>query len=117
MITTKENSALSRCRKTSGIGRNRAENVPKAAIAAFITSETSKRNPTANTSANENNRSRAICMMVLNPVVCAGGISQMVFKASRSSISTPDAPNSNVRRPIAVAIMPWVVWRVPSRTV
>ena len=115
-MATKEKSTFSRCRKTSGIGRNRTENVPNAAIAAFITRETSKRNPTAKTSANENKRSRAICRRVRKPVVCAGGISQMVFNASRSSISTPDAPNNKVRRPIAVAIMPWVVWRVPPRT-
>ena len=72
-------------------------NAPNAAIAAFIISQTNKRNPIANTSAKENNRSRAISMMVRNPLVCGGGISQMVFKASRSSNSTPDAPRLSWR--------------------
>src|SRR5205807_8801945 len=103
VITRNETSAFKTWSAASGAGKTPAANVPNAAIQALTTSETSSKNPIDNTSANENNRSLINWITVRSPVAGDAGISQIVFSASRSSINTPEAPNSSVSKPMTVA--------------
>ena len=74
---------------------------------AFTTSETSSRNPTAITIANENARFFSMSNKFTQLLVLDfTGTCQMVLRASRSSVAAALAPKNSATRPIMVGIQP-----------
>src|SRR5262249_60317199 len=106
VMIRKETTEFTMCKINSGAGRTEADQAPRAAIHALTAKETTRRNPMASTKENENRRSLMKLESFLSPLSSGVGTSQMVFKASRNSISTPEAPKKRVSTPKAVARMP-----------
>ena len=77
--------------------------LPMNASAALKIRETSSRKPMDRTMPNENRRS---FNMPFQPVFDCGFTPQIVFRASRNSMNTPDAPKSNVKNAITLARSP-----------
>src|ERR1039457_1590693 len=81
----------------SGMGRNPPKNLPSAAKAALITSETRRRNPTAKTMPKEKKR----CLIVpQTPPPLSILTSHILLSSERSSPNTPEAPNNKVITPM-----------------
>src|SRR5688500_1036582 len=101
--TTVEKTAFTVSSSAAGTDSTLPTNVPMAAIHALTARETSKRNPTPTTIANDQNRSLTITRTPRPGFVVTP---QTVLRASCSSPNRPHRPKSKVTTPRVVGSKP-----------